>query len=171
MNPWWKMVFWHYFGLYQPGRHRDSLEIYTEGKISPVSESWIPQDTDTMYSIYNYSWMAHVSDFGLVSNGSEEKQLLAPEACLAGGGILWKKKRGGFPLSQFPSMERKKISSKLPLAWYEQCETWQNTSKKAVLARLCRGSKRRGWEGARHTERLLIQNWRAGETADSLPDF
>lgn len=38
--------------------------------------------------IYNHSWMAHVSDFGLVSNGSEEKQLLAPEACLAGGGIL-----------------------------------------------------------------------------------
>lgn len=78
------MVSWHYFGLCQLGNAHEQLEIYTEGKVSPVSESCIPQDTDIMYSIYNHSWMARVSGFGLVSNGSEERQLLAPEAFLAG---------------------------------------------------------------------------------------
>lgn len=51
-------------------------------------KSCIPQDTDTIYSIYNHRWIAYVSDFGLDSNGSEERQLLAPEACLAGESVL-----------------------------------------------------------------------------------
>lgn len=112
MNPWWEMVSWHYFAFYQLGKAQGQLGDLQGGKISPVSESCVPQDTDTMYSIYNHSWMAHVSDFGLVSNGSEQRQLLAPEACLAGESLLWKKKRGSFPgVSSLQWKDRKSVAN------------------------------------------------------------
>lgn len=132
----------------------------------------IPQDTDTTYSIYNHSWMAHVSGFGVVSNGSEQRQLLAPEACLAGESLPWKKKRSGFPhVSSLQLKERKSIAN---CCWHDMDSVRHGKipAKRKYLQGSAEALEERP-QGcmSQSSERYVIQNWRAGETSDSLPDF